>query len=69
MAYTAADLDNLKRVIASGESRVRFSDGREIQYQSSADLKAVQADIENELSRGTAKPVVRQIRIFTNKGF
>lgn len=34
MAFTSADLDALDRAIASGTLRVRFSDGREVTYQS-----------------------------------
>ena len=69
MAYTADDLTTIERAIVSGERRIRFSDGREVEYQSTRDLMAVRADINLSLTSQSTKPAVRQIRIYTNKGF
>lgn len=33
MAFTQADLDNIRSCIASGVMRTRFADGREVTYQ------------------------------------
>lgn len=39
MAVTQADIDALERAVATGESKVRFADGREVTYRSVADLE------------------------------
>lgn len=36
---TQADIDAIEKALASGERRVRFSDGREVEYRSVADLR------------------------------
>lgn len=36
MAYSQADLDNIRACIASGVLRTRFADGREVYYQTLA---------------------------------
>jgi hypothetical protein len=69
MAYTSDDLTTIERAIASGTRLVRFSDGREIQYHSMQDLMAARADIALAVTTQSNKPAVRQIRIYTNKGF
>lgn len=56
MAFTQADVDTLKRAIATGALRVRYPDGREVQYRSLVELKAVlamaQTDASGTPSRG-----------------
>jgi hypothetical protein len=43
MAFSQADLDNIRGCIASGVLHTRFADGREVRYQTIADmLKAEQ---------------------------
>ena len=69
MAYTTDDLSIIERAIASGQLRVRLSDGSELQYQSTSDLMRVRALIANNLANGTTAPTVRRIRIFTTKDF
>jgi hypothetical protein len=68
MAYTPDDLIVIERAIASGTRRVRFSD-REVEYQSMQDLMAARSDIAAAVLDLSTKPVVRQIRIYTEKGF
>lgn len=50
MAVTQADLDVVTRAIASGERRVRFSDGREVEYRSVADLRDALALLRAEMN-------------------
>lgn len=49
MAFTQADVDTIKKAIASGVARVDFSDGRRVDYRTVADLKdalaLAQADV------------------------
>jgi hypothetical protein len=56
MALTTADLTAIETAIASGVLRVRFSDGREVQYQSLTDLLKAREFIKNDLTQsgGTA---------------
>lgn len=50
MAFTQADRDTVATAIASGTLRVRYADGREVTYQSGADLRAALALIDAELA-------------------
>jgi hypothetical protein len=38
MAYTSEDLTKVEAAIASGVMRVRYADGKQVDYQSVADL-------------------------------
>lgn len=38
MAWTQADLDTIEAAIANPEMRVRFADGREVQYRSVSEI-------------------------------
>ncbi len=38
MAFSEEDIAIIERAIVSGEQRVRFSDGREVEYRSISDL-------------------------------
>jgi hypothetical protein len=50
VAYTQDDIDRLKAAIAQGIRRVRSSSGREIEYQSVADMERAIAAMERELA-------------------
>lgn len=50
MAVTQSDLDTVTRAIATGERRVKFSDGREVEYRSIADLRDALALLRNEMN-------------------
>lgn len=69
MAYTADDLTVIERAIASGERRVRFADGREVEYHSMQDLMAARADIALSIAGQSTRPAVRRIRVYTSKDF
>ncbi len=68
MAYTEQQLQALRDALANGVRRVRFGD-REIEYRTVDELQAAIRAAEVELARQSGAPIVRQIRISTNKGF
>ncbi len=67
MAYTEQQLQALRDALANGVRRVRFGD-REIEYRTVDELQAAIRAAETELARQNGAPIVRQIRIATNKG-
>ncbi len=50
MAYTQADLATLRAAIGSGVLKVRYADGREITYQSGADMLKAEQRIMDALA-------------------
>ena len=68
MPYTEQQLQALRDALANGVRRVRFGD-REIEYRTVEELKSALAVGEAELAAANGTPVVRQIRIATQKGF
>lgn len=54
MAYTQTDIDDLKAAIASGALRVRYADGREIQYRSLADMRETLSIMQAEATGSTS---------------
>ena len=68
MAYTDQQLQALRDALANGVLRVRF-EGREIEYRSIEELKAVIAAVEADVNKSKGTPTTRQIRISTEKGF
>ena len=68
MTYTTAQLDALKRALATGERRVTFGD-KTVEYRSVAELQAAIRMVEAELGRGPGNAGKRQIRVTTAKGF
>lgn len=63
MAFTSTDLATIEQAIATGALRVRFADGREVSYQSGADLLAARALIAAEISAASATPPARMTRV------
>jgi hypothetical protein len=59
MALTSADLTAIESAIASGVLRVRFSDGREVQYQSIDDLLKAREFIKNSLAGSGGSAAIR----------
>lgn len=49
MAWTQADLDNVRKAIASGKRSVTFADGRKIEYQNLDQLIAAERVISASL--------------------
>jgi hypothetical protein len=63
-----ARLEALKAQRDSAVARVSY-DGRSVEYRGTAEINAAIAELERELqaARGTAP--VRQIRLYTSKGY
>lgn len=60
MSYTIDDLNKIKKAIATGARRVKFGSGdnaHETEFRSLAEMKAIVADIEQELSPASFSPV------------
>lgn len=53
-AFSTADLDRIKRAIASGALEVRYADGRQVKYRSMDELVQARAAIERELAADRA---------------
>lgn len=73
MPYTEDQLDTLRRALATGERRVTFAD-KTVEYRTVDELKAAIREVEAALAKehaeaGTGRPLARQIRITTGKGF
>ena len=66
--YTDQQLQALRDALANGVRRVKFGD-REIEYRTIDELKQAIATAEAEIAKAAGAPVVRQIRISTEKGF
>lgn len=45
MPWTQEDLDAINEAIASGASKVRFADNREVTYRSLADMRSTRDEI------------------------
>lgn len=50
MSWSASDLTTIETAIASGTARVKFADGREVEYRSISDLLNARDAIKNSLS-------------------
>lgn len=73
MEVSIEDLTTLKNALVKGEKEVSINDKR-IVYRSVGELREAIREIETRLLRSAAKkgrirPVTRQIRLTTNKGF
>lgn len=66
MAWTDADVETIKSAIASGQLRIRTSDGRMVEYRSINELRSALVMIEDEVNP-PAVPRVRRIQ--TRAGF
>jgi hypothetical protein len=65
--YTEQQLQALRDALANGVGRVRFGD-REIEYRSVDELKQAIAAAEADVAKSSGTPVIRQIRVETQKG-
>lgn len=64
MAYTQTQLEALQAALTSGALRVTFAD-RTVEYRSVQELKDAIAVVQAELGI----PVVKQVRMYTDKGW
>lgn len=65
--YTDQQLQALRDALANGVRRVRFGD-REIEYRTVEELKEAIAAAEADVAKNSGTPVIRQIRVQTQKG-
>jgi hypothetical protein len=63
-----ARLEALKAQRDSAVARVSY-DGRSVEYRGTAEINAAIADLERELQALEGKTQVRQIRVYTSKGY
>ena len=69
MPFTSNDLATLDTAIASDARRVRFSDGREVEYRSVDELKNARALVLTELSNQAGCGPLRMVHVVTDSGF
>jgi hypothetical protein len=55
MAWTQADLDTLSAAIIGGIKRVVYPDGRQVEYQTVADMRALRNDMKTEIAAATSR--------------
>jgi hypothetical protein len=65
MAWTTTDLTAIETAIATGELRVRFSDGREVQYRGMDELMKARALIKNAIANPTGGGISSTFASFT----
>jgi hypothetical protein len=63
MAFTSSDLATIDAAIATGALRVKFADGREVTYQTGADLLRARALIQSEVLAAAPSPPSRMTRV------
>jgi hypothetical protein len=68
IAELEARLQALKAQRDSAVARVSY-DGRSVEYRGTAEINAAIADLERELQAFQGKAPVRQIRVYTDKGY
>lgn len=66
MAYSQADIDRLKQMLATGTLRSRIAD-RDTTFRSLDEMRGIIADAEEELL-AAGKPKPKQYRMRTAKG-
>lgn len=69
MAWTQTDLDALSAAITDGIKRVVYADGRQVEYQTVADMLALRKEmraevvaVETRLSPGVRSTIGRVVR-------
>lgn len=54
MAYTQADIDQLKRIRSSGAKSITYSDGRQVVYNSPSEIDSAIAAAEADVLQSTS---------------
>ncbi len=65
--YSEQQLQALRDALANGVRRVRFGD-REIEYRTVEELKQAIAAAEADVAKNSGTPMVRNLRVSTQKG-
>jgi hypothetical protein len=68
VAELEARLEVLKAQRDSAVARVSY-DGRSVEYRGTAEISSAIAELKRELSALQGKSPVRQIRVYTSKGY
>lgn len=68
MAYSEADLDNLRAALASGVTRVTV-EGRTVEYRSLAELREAIAEVSASLADASGSAPSRALYPETSRGF
>jgi hypothetical protein len=68
VAELEARLEALRAQRDSAVARVSY-DGRTVEYRGTAEIASAIADLERELQALQGKAQVRQIRVYTSKGY
>lgn len=63
--WTQADLQNLDKAIATGATKVRFADNREVVYRSISDMWSIRREILAALSGGLVQAPRQTVVEFT----
>lgn len=63
MAWTQTDLDRLTAAIAQGVSKVTYSDGRAVEYQTLDKMLRLKATMTEEIARGSSSPEPRSVLV------
>jgi hypothetical protein len=63
MAYNQADLDALSAAIVGGIKSVTYADGRRVEYQTLADMRALRDDMKAEVQAATRANVGPRVTI------
>lgn len=66
--WVQADLDALEAALKSPERRVRFTDGREVEYRSIAEMQQARELIIGVLTNASPTQPIRHTRFFSTKG-
>jgi roadblock/LC7 domain-containing protein len=56
MAWTQSDVDTLKQAIATGAKRVRYADGREVEYRTLNEMERTLATMLAEVAPANVPP-------------
>ena len=67
-SWTASDIEALEAAIKGGALRVRFSDGKEIQYHSLSDMLTLLRTMREEVSGVTTGGAARTTLAVMHKG-
>ncbi len=59
MAYSQSDLEALSAAITAGIKAVTYADGRKVEYQSLADMRALRNDMKEEVAAARRKNQLR----------
>lgn len=67
MAYTQQDLTMIQKLISAGAGKVSIA-GKSVEYRSLEELRAIEAEIIDDLNKATGKKRIRTYRIVAQKG-